>query len=298
MALAFGLPSGAQDWLTNGLAAYYTFSGNANDESGNGRHGQIAGTVVQAPDRFGEAGRAYHFGEAYGCIDVTAPVFNLGQPEFTVSGWFCTDDATKLYQNIINTIPHAGFMLELNNESALNRMMFSVGDGYEWTALYLAGALTNYTNQVWHQFAFVKSGTNYTVYINGQVDGAHSVPAAAGYNLAAGYRFGAINSGFGNWQGFRGRLDDMRIYNRALSADEVTRLYIAEYAPKAGFVKACTVDFSSLIIGSNYQAQASSDCIHWTNWGAPFTATSSVHTNSSYHRVDDWDRLFFRVQRQ
>jgi hypothetical protein len=45
----------AQSFLTNGLVAYYPFNGNANDESGNGNDGTLAGTDWNfALDRFGE----------------------------------------------------------------------------------------------------------------------------------------------------------------------------------------------------------------------------------------------------
>lgn len=288
----------SQNWLTNDLTAYYPFDGNANDESGNGHHGQIAGAVSSAPDRFGVAGHAVRFTSTYGCINVYTPVFNIGQLEYTVAGCFCSDDAAKLYQNIFNTIPHWGLMLELNNEVVPNRVMFSTGTGLAWTDLYLTGAKTNFVNQVWQHLAFTKSGTNYTIYVNGQLDGQYAIPATAGYDYNVGYRFGAINSGDGNWQGFSGRLDDFRIYNRALSTGEVASLYAMDFPPEVNLVKACTVDFSNLIVGVSYQVQVSSDLTIWTNWGVPFTATSSNYTNSDYLRIADWSQRYFRLQQQ
>jgi len=35
----------AQDWITNGLVAYYSFNGNANDASGNGYNGTVYGQL-------------------------------------------------------------------------------------------------------------------------------------------------------------------------------------------------------------------------------------------------------------
>lgn len=57
-------------------------------------------------------------------------------------------------------------------------------------------------------------------------------------------------------------------------------------------MKAFTIDYSALSIGTNYQLQASSDLSTWTNWGTAFTATSA---NTAYHRIDDWNKLFFRL---
>jgi hypothetical protein len=96
---------------------------------------------------------------------------------------------------------------------------------------------------------------------------------------------------------FKGQIDDVRLYNRALTAKEVEQLYLIGSAPLVTLVKAFTLDYSDLVIGSNYQAQASSDLINWTNWGTAFTASSSTYTNSNYQRIDNWN-LFFRLQQQ
>jgi hypothetical protein len=95
---------------------------------------------------------------------------------------------------------------------------------------------------------------------------------------------------------FHGIIDDIRIYSRALSATEVQQLYVYESGPRVNFVKAFTVDYSNLTLGSNYQAQASTDLSTWTNYGSVFTATSVNYTNTSYQRIDDWGKLFFRLQ--
>jgi hypothetical protein len=73
----------------------------------------------------------------------------------------------------------------------------------------------------------------------------------------------------------------------------------ANYGPaQVVFVKAFTVDFTNLLIGSNYQAQASTNLVTWTNWGAAFTATNSSYTNTNYQRITDWNQLFFRMVQQ
>ncbi|MBL7987062.1 MAG: hypothetical protein JNJ94_03260, partial [Chlorobi bacterium] len=43
------------------MAAFYPFSGNANDASGNGHHGTVNGGATLVPDRFGNAQSAYYF---------------------------------------------------------------------------------------------------------------------------------------------------------------------------------------------------------------------------------------------
>jgi hypothetical protein len=72
----------------------------------------------------------------------------------------------------------------------------------------------------------------------------------------------------------------------------------ANYTPHVNFVKAFTLDYSNLLIGSNYQVQASSDLVNWTNWGAVFTATNATYTNTNYQRIANWNQLFFRIVQQ
>ena len=57
-ALAVGCHASAQNFLTNGLVAYYPFNGNANDATGNGNNGEVHGAQL-AEDRFGHVNAAY-----------------------------------------------------------------------------------------------------------------------------------------------------------------------------------------------------------------------------------------------
>lgn len=97
---------------------------------------------------------------------------------------------------------------------------------------------------------------------------------------------------------FRGTIDDVRLYNRALSVNEVEVLYAFEASkpePVLRLVKAITVDGANLTIGSNYQMQVSTDLANWSNWGNPFTATSTSYTNNNFERVPDWGQHHFRL---
>ena len=60
LALAFFHFAVCHAALTDGLVGHWTFSGNADDSSGNGKHGVVSGATLM-PDRFGVADRAYHF---------------------------------------------------------------------------------------------------------------------------------------------------------------------------------------------------------------------------------------------
>src|SRR5438552_10965983 len=74
-----------QSFLTNGLVAYYPFSGNANDASGNGLNGTINGaTLIQ--DRFGRPNSAYSFNGSSSYISfANTPTTQTNN--WTISSW-------------------------------------------------------------------------------------------------------------------------------------------------------------------------------------------------------------------
>ena len=95
---------------------------------------------------------------------------------------------------------------------------------------------------------------------------------------------------------FLGAIDDVRIYNRSLSSNEVAQLYAIENSPRVDLIKAVKPTFSYLYVGTNYQLQLSSDMNTWTNQGAAFTATNHSMAYPQYWDLNNWNNLFFRLQ--
>jgi hypothetical protein len=84
------------------------------------------------------------------------------------------------------------------------------------------GALSKYLNS-WVQVLVTYDGTTIRAYVNGAL--AASQPASGNVvSNSDGFAIGA-RGGDGSWTRFNGRIDDARVYNRALSASEVQLLY-------------------------------------------------------------------------
>jgi hypothetical protein len=90
---------------------------------------------------------------------------------------------------------------------------------------------------------------------------------------------------------------DSSLLTPALSTAEIYEPYSAP-ALNVGLKKYIGVDSSSLQVGTNYQVQVSSDLTHWTNNGAPFTATSASWNSTNHWQVENWNKLYFRLQQQ
>ena len=222
----------AQTWVTNELVAYYPFIGNANDATGNGNNGVVVGSVNPSTDRFGRTNSAYNFDGNLllkPCsIDVTNAVLNLGS-NYTVSMWFMSSSLEKSPQTLFNTTPHNGICITYNHYDAPAFLSFSIGSGdYPWAVLAAHGDRTNYLANSWHSCALVKEGISYSLYVDGQFSAQVTIPAAIDYTNVLGYRFGSIPMFSSGNDVFDGSLDDIRIYNCALSSNAVAQLYAIE----------------------------------------------------------------------
>jgi hypothetical protein len=282
--------------LTNGLVAYYPFNGNADDESGNGYNGTVS-NVLSATDRFGVPGGAFWYNGTNSFIDLGNPAaFNFAG-DFTISVWIMAN-TTQIDTYVVGKYyyqrPHA---YGVGSDDVGGMYAFAANTPQPSGGRPEIRATIDLADGRWHHLVAVFERQ---ISLRGYVDGTeigfdtqitnHIEVLTNEYPLL----IGKISSG----NSFQGSIDDVRIYNRALSAPEVQQLYEFESGPRVIFVKAFTLDYRGLTLGSNYQLQVSADLNTWTNYGTPFMATGVNYTNTDYQRIQDWGRLFFRLQIQ
>ena len=281
----------AQSWLTNGLVAYYPFSGNANDASGNGNNGTINGPTFMM-DRFGYTNSALFFDTN----SVSSAFFPpLGTSSRSISVWFnvaaCPQQMTFV---CYGGDTYWGTRFELKIMENGNLALDVGGAGVTTTS--------NYKDGKWHQFTVVAptnaSLSDVILYIDGvqQTDLSYyndpPINTSGTFTLLMGQLFLSGDSRY-----LIGSLDDIRIFNRNLSSDEVAQLYQIESAQIVNLNKAVWLSFSNLRNGTNYQVQVSADLNGtFTNYGSPFTATNATMNYPAYWNVGDWNQLFFRLQ--
>jgi hypothetical protein len=292
--IGFLAPAQAQSFLTNGLVAYYPFNGNANDASGHGNNGIVMNAQLTT-NRFGQASAAYEFDGVQSSngsrIVVTNKLLNTGQSGYTIQMWFDSYSDSQggvMFDTYFNSV---GIGIGYSYFTAPYYAGSLIGAGSSWD-LRLDGnsttplAFNQLHSNAWYCATLTKSNTVYCFYINGKLQFTGTNSLAASYNFNDGFTLGSDG-----WdETFYGAIDDARIYNRALSSSEVAQLYAIESAPIVNIQKAVYLTSNNLWTGSNYQVQASSDLINWTNQGSVFTATTN------YWDVANWNQLFFRLQ--
>ena len=202
--------------LEKGLVAYYPFNGNANDDSGNGNHGEVKGATL-TEDRFGIADSSYEL-VADDVITVSNP-FD-GMQSFTKSLWFRVD----------NIADHWGLLQSSACGIKIYRNSFAVyfndsrtNSSYSPKHRYYADFKQDQIKTWNHLILSAKNDDEFSMYLNGiklEVGEKNSSGVEAWGNnpLLIGYMRG----------GSPRSLDDIRIYNRALSEAEVAELYKLE----------------------------------------------------------------------
>lgn len=217
--LTLGLQSARAD-ITTGLIARYTFDGNANDVSGNSNNGTLVGGVTLTTDRFGAPNRAYSFNGTNSYISVPASA-SLNSPTTA-----CTQAAwVYLYGT---SLVGAGFNpLIMKSLTAENGFMYRMVANPDYIAaafndwnLSQGAAQTTPLNQ-WHHVATVFNGSTLRMYYDGVFIGSQPMVMT----ITADNRPLAIGGDVpGFLEIFNGKIDDVCIYNRALSDADILQL--------------------------------------------------------------------------
>jgi hypothetical protein len=204
--------------LVDGLAAYYPFNGNANDESGNNNNGTVNGATL-TQDRFGNMNSAYLFDGLDDYIMISSSASLDIRRSVTLSAWVKADGTDG--QIIWRGDSQSGkdpYTLNLDGD----RIYLSIygGTGGEQPVIS-----TEQVDSVWHFWTGVfdaDAGITY-LYKDGQLDNTGTANPLT-YDTADMWNMiGAVDAG--NWQFFDGVIDDVRVYNRVLSGTEITELY-------------------------------------------------------------------------
>lgn len=205
---------------TNGLVAYYPFNGNANDASGNGNNGTVNGATLTT-DRYGIANSAYSFDGVSNYISIADNQYiRLLNTDFTFNAWILPNNTSYghlFYKGQSSGNDYPKYLMNLNNNQL----------GFHINGAGLGSGVWAYSNSItltsWQMGTIVKSGNTILFYINGvfinQTSVATPVSNTTGFDARIG---GAEPNGGGT---FNGKLDDIAIYNRSLSALEITQLY-------------------------------------------------------------------------
>jgi len=208
------------------LIAYYPFDGNANDESGNENNGTISGATLTT-DKDGNANKAYSFdGNDY--IEVSYSQELAPSTEVTFSTWaYRLDWSTFSKEKILSKTHAGGYSLGADSyDVPIGNIGVQVFRNNKYGSPQISASTLD---SGWHHFVGTYDGRYTKFYVDGLLkatdDAGANYPMQYDYicSLIIGSEADEI-AGQQQWY-FNGKIDDVRIYGCALSAEEIAKLY-------------------------------------------------------------------------
>jgi uncharacterized protein (TIGR02145 family) len=206
---------------TSGLVGWWGFNGNAQDGSGNGNHGTVNGAILTT-DRFGNQNSAYDFDGVDDWISITNSSLVSGN-QLTVSCWVRYSAGN--YGYIISTGNQNDYTISQDNSTTVNTFVYASSS----LPTIIAHNVPN-SNNIWRHILMTYDGVALKTYINGTLI---AVDNASGniYSWQPDHlTFGTYNL-YGDpftsatIQFYNGNIDEIGIWNRALTPQEITNLY-------------------------------------------------------------------------
>lgn len=210
--------------INNGLIACYPFDNHTNDASENGHHGTPT-NISYGTDRFGNPLKCASLNGTSSEITVSQAGFR--NDNYTYSAWINIASYPSSVSYTILSIGSntADQFLKLTNNGVVT--------GLGYTSYSSNGATTDHfevgtlpTLNTWHHIVLTRTTSSLKFYVNGVLLNTLSVttPAAA-YGTGGQFMIGSRSGSYPHVQFFKGLMDDVRIYNRALTNSEINTLY-------------------------------------------------------------------------
>lgn len=262
---------------TTGMTGWWTFTGNANDISGNGNNGTVNGANLTI-DRFGNPNSAYQFNGTTDFVQMLNGGIGGGSSR-TISFWAKTNATGEMVPIDYGDANGNGgtFQVQFNNGCS--------GVGLDVSNGVITRGGNSILDNSWHNIVVVLDATAQLDSVRFYVDGAMlptitcgALNQTASINtvLTNPIRIGKVSAG--NVRYFNGLLDDFISYNRALSQVEINQIYTATNTP-------CTIPISGLIGNYPFTGNAN-DLSGFANNGTVFGATLTTdrfgNPNSAY----------------
>lgn len=224
MIIALFVPFSVSADISTGLVAYYPFNGTAADVSGSGNNGTVYGATLTT-DRFGNDNSAYAFNGSNNSYILVPHSSSLNfSDDFSISIWIY--DQSTSFNHVLSkgqdiyshyNLVDGGKFFSVAYDSAYNNQT-SIND-------------LNYVSNKWNFVTIVVDNKSHSLrfYKDGTLiseKALNNFNITTTYPLVIGRHFTCSDGGCGLEYPFTGKVDDVRIYNRALTHNEILSLYV------------------------------------------------------------------------
>lgn len=294
---------GAESAFSSNIALYQ-LDGNDDDTTGNFSGTSDPNVTYSATGA--KFGQAANFNGSSSYIDVSS--FSFGSDNLSISMWIKPSSTQNAYANLIdfNQTDTSKIGVFAIQQDASNTNQYQIWQ-YNGSSYNQSNSVT-LTADTWNHLVYaLQSNGNYALYLNG-------TSSTSGSNLTASTSGVTETLNIGRWfndggtagRYFNGSIDQIRMFNKALSAEDVATLY-AETTSTASDtnplsegsgVALYSLDYDASDAGGNYDGTPDSavefGVAGVTNYGARFSSTTtgivntSLQLNSTAHSISLW----------
>ena len=228
---------------TNGLVGWWPFNGNANDESGNGNNGTVNGATLTS-DRFGNSNAAFDFDGLSNYIECVSNSILQFSNSYSISLWFKSNNFNNgqygytLLSKIASTGWYGGYEIMIGENNSIGGVNHTGNINGNFQLPYSGMNIGS-----WYSVVVTYDGNQLKLFVDGILVNTLNRPGS----IQTGndpLRFGRRGGGGIYDQWYDGKLDDIGIWNRALTQQEVSNLYttstpstcLPSYVPTNGLV--------------------------------------------------------------
>lgn len=213
--------------IHDGLIGYWKFDEGSGDfltdSSGLGFHAKMASTTFPQWSPIGMIGynKLNFLGGTNGYVEVYPRTDYFSRNEITVAAWVRAESLPNTYNAIVSRVSsglnsYNQIFIRDTGKLAVYVYGNSSARNYDGTGVH-----TLSTGQ-WYHIAYTYSNNGLVGYVNGVIDGT----AASGGGTLTGIATTTIGNDINTSpRRFDGDIDDVRIYNRVLTQDEIVQLY-------------------------------------------------------------------------
>ena len=283
--------------LNDGLLAYYPFNGNAKDETGNGYDGNVTGATLVS-DRFGTKKSAYKFSKNRQLITLnkTETKFNFLKSSYTISAWVKWIGGQNGTYLISKWKPGTPNSFGIGTEGLKIRAFIQ----NNYSPLVITSKASMSKTKWSHVVMVIQGSESMEIYFNNKLEKRVKITSRYSVNNDYPVTIGGAQPDFFGTRTFRGLIDDVRVYSRALSDSEIDSLYLLESQPPVMklpplsnlSMNPISFDFKTEK-GLNYEIQASDDLTKWnqlreidgTGDAVQFIDFRKAYYQQQYYRV-------------
>ena len=265
---AFQSARAACDPPPAGIIGWWAGEGDASDQVGANSGTLMGGATATAT---GMVGQCFTFDGTNGYVSIPDSA-SLHPTNFTVEAWVRFSSLNSAGSG--GSPADSQYIVFKQNSQMYNfeginlsKTRVSANDYFQFSTTSASGAsvsvnsLTAISTNVWYHVAAVRGSNFMQLYVNGQLEGQTNITFAQSYGALPLY-FGTTGQSYWDHK-FAGNLDEVALYNRALSSNEIAAIYAAGAAGK------CKTTNAPSITGQPQNQSVN------TGSGASFTVTAA-----------------------